>query len=949
MDIATLGYAVDTSGLDKGQTALDRFKQSNDQVAQSVQKAQDSTSGYEGVARRTGETVDQVRARFAALNAATGETGNVFKLSQTAVGQFAPALNLASTAATAHAAATRGMAAEHAAASSVTKEFRETLHALDPILRAAGLNVAGLGQFAMAARGGVEALGVAIAGYLVLKLAEAGDAAVRTKLRLEGLAGVKLGDKLTADLNNIAKQLHLQPEAVGPAYEAIVKLQQQYQKGFGIRSVPGMEEFAPGIAGANQFASTIKTVNELLRIWGADEKTATAATNEFFQSIAKNNGITVEAFNKLESAAPGAGAALARAMNASSVAEFVASIEKAPASFQRLVNAAVGIGPATDETFRHLEEHPRTVGQAVDGMTNSFTNFWKKLSEGSETKNFVILAFQAMDASLQAMADSMGGGEARAKSLYNAMNSLGAKAREVAGDIAAAFAAAYSGKTDANGNAYNGPGEGYVEPGSDYYGSFATGGSFVVGGSGGTDSQLVQFMATPGEGVSVVPAGATGNLLTDSQRNISTNAIPGATNLNATDPLSAAVGGNASLANQLQAHANATTAATYASGSAIVGAVGVSADQVTTSIAQLKSLIAQSQIVNPTGGTASAIPGLSGPVYAGGFGIPTLAGVNFGGGGGGGKGRGGYDPSSDPNFNPNGGGSAIASRGGGFNYNRIPNNGLKGGIGGSGGASIMANMRRVGGAPGGSIAANTRMVSPYADLLDAFGPPGAESYYYGYDSSTSFFNDSYYDGGGGYDYNPLSYGYQEYDYGGGMFPADTGSGGYGGQLSADAGYNDIGGGDFTDFGYYASGGSFTAGPSGSITGGADPRLPPGVTWLSGSGSAVPGSWYGPNGAKWSDLAGSVMAPWGHGATPPAGSGWSRSMDRGTDTIHGLIHLTPGETVNVTKPGETSSSSSAGKFESRTSSNTFNFYGSGGMNEFNASRAQMRRQARLMMG
>jgi hypothetical protein len=38
---------------------------------------------------------------------------------------------------------------------------------------------------------------------------------------------------------------------------------------------------------------------------------------------------------------------------------------------------------------------------------------------------------------------------------------------------------------------------------------FATGGSFTVGGQGGTDSQLVQFMATPGEVVTVTPPGGS--------------------------------------------------------------------------------------------------------------------------------------------------------------------------------------------------------------------------------------------------------------------------------------------------------------------------------------------------------------------------------------------------------------------------------------------------------
>ena len=42
--------------------------------------------------------------------------------------------------------------------------------------------------------------------------------------------------------------------------------------------------------------------------------------------------------------------------------------------------------------------------------------------------------------------------------------------------------------------------------GSSLIGQFQHGGSFVVGGSGGADSQLVQFMATPGEKVSVSPS-----------------------------------------------------------------------------------------------------------------------------------------------------------------------------------------------------------------------------------------------------------------------------------------------------------------------------------------------------------------------------------------------------------------------------------------------------------
>jgi hypothetical protein len=44
--------------------------------------------------------------------------------------------------------------------------------------------------------------------------------------------------------------------------------------------------------------------------------------------------------------------------------------------------------------------------------------------------------------------------------------------------------------------------------------AYANGGSFNVGGSGGTDSQLVKFRATPGEQVSIKTPGQQGGGVT---------------------------------------------------------------------------------------------------------------------------------------------------------------------------------------------------------------------------------------------------------------------------------------------------------------------------------------------------------------------------------------------------------------------------------------------------
>ncbi len=66
------------------------------------------------------------------------------------------------------------------------------------------------------------------------------------------------------------------------------------------------------------------------------------------------------------------------------------------------------------------------------------------------------------------------------------------------------------------GNKYGGS---FIVPGFKYGGSFdvpafARGGDFTVGGSGRADRQLVQFLATPGERVTITPAGKSGGNIT---------------------------------------------------------------------------------------------------------------------------------------------------------------------------------------------------------------------------------------------------------------------------------------------------------------------------------------------------------------------------------------------------------------------------------------------------
>jgi hypothetical protein len=95
-----------------------------------------------------------------------------------------------------------------------------------------------------------------------------------------------------------------------------------------------------------------------------------------------------------------------------------------------------------------------------------------------------------------AFAEGLSHGFAREQRISNMLDGLG-----VGGQGAGASSA---GHNNPGGQATpgHGPGHSIGHPGA-----FAGGGAFTVGGSGGTDSQLVQFMATPGERVSVQTPG----------------------------------------------------------------------------------------------------------------------------------------------------------------------------------------------------------------------------------------------------------------------------------------------------------------------------------------------------------------------------------------------------------------------------------------------------------
>lgn len=601
----------------------DSFKSGfNDAVNQS----KTSLQNYSGEVAKAGTVTQQIDSIVAKTGVSYGEAARQVAgatiaqaASREATIATATALTTATGSTEKHTIASKALGTEHKVTSEVTKGLREAVHTLEPALEAAGVRMASLTQYSGAARAGLVALGVAVVGGVALELAKMGDEAEKARIRLQGLVGLKRGEEYTQSLKSTSKELGIATNAVAPAYEALLKLANLKGPQGGVQILgPGLPEYFDSTKfSADGMRQSIEAVFEQLKLGGASTKEATAATNAFFVDVAKNGEMTGNALRKLEQVAPRAAQSITNAMTGGKLnaEQYAAALDKAPLSIQKLMEMLPRLAAGSAAAFKEMEEHPKTLEGAVDKLTKSFEELWKKITgdslDSSATKVISSLADRVnyledrLDESKKSADDWSGGwldilkkadseGSASMGSMVTSIKNFNADgseqlrifnesaikylniregvaalssglaqadsdiinfaasanasfARMAQGAISAAqtAAAALAGiakggggsgayNTDAMGNPTGGGGggandnfgysgnqsAGYLPPSGDAgtinYGDlgggdipgFATGGSFMVGGDGGTDSQLVQFKASPWETVTV--SGGTG-------------------------------------------------------------------------------------------------------------------------------------------------------------------------------------------------------------------------------------------------------------------------------------------------------------------------------------------------------------------------------------------------------------------------------------------------------
>lgn len=464
-DIATLGFAVDTSGLKAAESALDDVTKSADQTAASAKKAGDSLGdvGKQGTNVSAGlnpatqatdrfalaqknatatmaASAAQIRSSFGindqlnasqvkvirgledqvAAQALSGQalaTYTALRKAGTSADSEAGkvisdivALQYAGTAATnswrnawgllgpsvtgttgalgANASAARGVESAHLGTSAASRELGLELRALTPVLGQAGIATAGLGQFAWAARGGLLGFAAAITGTVIVALESASDALRHFQLDLSGFGGSQAtGTVALAGLRAASDQSNLSLSTLAGSFGQLLLAQQKYQAQQGVVLVPGAASAVDAITKVE------KAFGDMGRIADASDATIAKVATTIATSLATSGTLTAQAFNQVIAASPAMAAAIAKAYNGQTVAQFMQTVASGQVTYAKFIDA---IGRAEPALRQQAE-------QTIPGMTRAWDDLkaaWERYEQSAGSGNTVSAFLQKTAKSL---------------------------------------------------------------------------------------------------------------------------------------------------------------------------------------------------------------------------------------------------------------------------------------------------------------------------------------------------------------------------------------------------------------------------------------------------------------------------------------------------------------------------------------------------------------------
>ncbi|MEY9113857.1 hypothetical protein ABIE86_002589 [Bradyrhizobium diazoefficiens] len=624
MSDPTLGFQVDTSGLDKGSQSLDKITQSAakteqqagktsealnkmgsgssgnsiaktaqsvDKMAESLvrasreaQKNLDVTKSLESIVSKTGTSYTQAAASLqSAINAHKSSAAAVTTNTE-AVKKSADAHAVLSTQAQSAFHSIRSIAEGALSGASPIQMLTQQINHLSYAASGQGGLAGAFGEVAGRITGlgpvmGSVALGVggAVAAFLAasVALAKVGDEVERSKSRLTAITGsTKEGAEAFNQIKDAAKSAGVEFSTLESFVEKASQGIDKANTGWPVITV-----------GANKARDALRemgtTLGKIMQSTGATAQEEGQVFGALASSIAKGGKLTADTFEKIRDVSPQVARAIASAFGVTDLNAFQKSLEQQPKSLQDLEEAIKRIKPAIDAAFdpnkpKTFEQATRELhsawsdlletlaktgafngitqilgntGRDVKQLADGFPDFgktlqdrvskpWSDMVNVVQDKNSIFGSSVEIDidgAIVKALAELgrlPGDGLQSIASFVNSsipmINNWAQAIISAASSAAQALSSVGSGgggtgNYDAMGNS-TGVSEGNIGSsggndtaamdyggGSSEYGYFATGGSFTVGGSGGTDSQTVQFKATPGETVEITPPGGNGS------------------------------------------------------------------------------------------------------------------------------------------------------------------------------------------------------------------------------------------------------------------------------------------------------------------------------------------------------------------------------------------------------------------------------------------------------
>lgn len=439
--------------------------------------------------------------------------------------------------ATAASAAVKKYGSDMITANTATKDFRDTLRVARPVLNELGASMGLIGPLAGAARAGITGLGAAIVGTLIVALENAADAATIMETRLNAIGGGS-GGAMLRNLTNAANDARVPLSSLAGAFETLTVAQLKNERASGV--VYG--SFADG---SKKIADALTTIALAAKQGGAISSEVKTIADTFASSMAKNKGLTAGLFDELVQKAPTVAAAIAKAFGSSSIADFAIKLGDTTIPMSKVISQLAAYKEAQEALTANT---PTTLAQAWDNLTTAIgkavtalstklgvsswveslakwiddavangtkLTFWLD-SVSTAFQKLASINFQGPIGAFISMVAGLNSVVTAAQSAYEWLSKLGS-VQPTGGGYAPPSTPPLSGGGSAYSNPYAGPSgnySGYV----DQYGmtndtaaqggvtgAYASGGAFQVRGTGGTDSQRVSFMATPGEQVSVTP------------------------------------------------------------------------------------------------------------------------------------------------------------------------------------------------------------------------------------------------------------------------------------------------------------------------------------------------------------------------------------------------------------------------------------------------------------